>query len=102
VKRPLPGILGTTLVVVGGIAGLIGLMVFVLAITAPQTVEMLGIGTTGLQSELLARAENVEPLFGIRPLLDGVLLVGAYVTVCLLLWLQRQVGSLLANRTHFK
>lgn len=100
--RRLASLLPVVTTVIIGIAGLIGLMLFVLSLVAPQTVETLGLGTASLRADLLSRAGNSESFLGIRPLQDGLLLFGSYVLVCGVLWLKGLTGTLLANRSHFK
>jgi hypothetical protein len=60
----------------------------------------LGLGTIGLS--LQNQFGVVTALTGLSPLADLILGVAAYVLVCILLWLQAEIRTYLANQSHFK
>ena len=91
-------ILRGILVVLAGITAILGSAVFVFGMLNPEFQEQVnleavpsGLGTSAL-SEMLR----------IDPLLDLGLLVGAYLTVCLLSWIQEELPIYLANRQRFQ
>lgn len=88
--------------VVAAVAAFIGLFLTILSLSAPETVNMFGVGSAELLATVSAQTGAVERLTGFKPLFDSFLLVGSYIFVSLLLWLQKEIRTYLANRYHFE
>lgn len=82
-------------------AGVLGLLILLLAILMPNSVTGLRIGSDVLSSTVRNQTGTLVESAKLNPLVDLLILTGAYVFVCLISWMQDQVSSYLANRKHF-
>lgn len=87
------------LAIVLGIFGLVGLVVVVYSVIAPDGVLSLAM-TKDQLNDFIGRDLPITSTF--RPLLDIILFAAAYVSVCAAQWLQHSIATYLTNRRHFE
>lgn len=83
------------------IAGVLGLLVMLLAILMPDTVTGLRLGGELFTSTVTEQTGSLVQAIKLNPLVDAAILLGAYVFVCLISWSQDQLANYLANRRHY-
>ncbi len=84
--------------IVLGICGLIGLVLVAYSLLAPDGTLPLTL-TKDQLTDLVSRNASLGSTF--RPVLDLLLLAGAYLTVCTAQWLQHSISTYFSNRKHF-
>jgi hypothetical protein len=90
------------LVILGGIAVVVGLSIIALAVTYPEVVEQSALGAEFFLADLSVSGSTLQELTGFRPLADGLLLVGSYVLVSLVVWGQSKLSEYTRMRKHFR
>lgn len=99
--RRLPDYIMPTLILILGI-GLVTFLILAAAnLVFPNLVGESGLSFGTIGSTLSGQVAAVSHLTGLSLLTDLGLLIAAYLLVCLLLWLQGEFRTYLANRSHF-
>lgn len=95
------GTVARGLLLLGCVAGVLGMFLLLLSLANPEYVSNLGLGTTTLLEDLELNASALTDRFHLKPVLDIGLFIGAYVLVCLISWSQERFRIYWANRSHF-
>lgn len=90
------------LLVVLGVVGIGALMVLVGAVLFPAEASQVGLGLGGLVTGTRDQLDVLQELTGLSLAADLFLVGAAYILVCMFLWIQAEVRTYLANRSHFE
>lgn len=93
-------VLNVVLPVLGGIIALLSLFLLILSILAPDVAGSIHLGPA-LLDDVRRNAANLSSSTGFNPILDPVLLIGAYVLVSLITWGQERFTIYWENRHRF-
>ncbi len=68
----------------------------------PGLAAQAGLSLDAIIGALAAQAEAVSALTGLSLATDLILFAAAYVLVCVILWVQAELRTYFANRSHFE
>ena len=89
------------IIVFAVLAAVVGLLALA-NVFFPGLAAQAGLSFGTISDSLSAQASAVTALTGLSLLTDLILFTAAYIFVCIILWIQAELRTYLANRGHFR
>lgn len=88
------------LTIVAGVLAVTALVLVGLAVTYPDMLKQTSLGAEFFLADLGSTGQGLAAVTGFKPLADGLLFIGSYILVCLIVWSQTKVADYLKVRGH--